>query len=173
MTPLRFTLDEAMVVKAARLATTHFYPRLLWLGGIIGLVVSAFFILRQQVWALDRALIQLGLTVAGAMAITGVVILILRHGVVPFEARRNYRQQKGLSDEFSLTWTDADFCLEAGQSRTAMPFTHLHGYRSSDDVIILYHSEMIYHAIPVTAFGGADRRDAFLLQLQQAGVRAR
>jgi hypothetical protein len=173
MTPLRFTLNEQLVVKAAQLAVRHYYPRLLWLGGITGVIMSTFFTLKQQVWTFDRALIQFSLTMAGALALAGLVIAILRYGVVPITARRNFRQQKGLLDTFGLSWTDHDFILEAGQSRTAMPFANLYGFRTSDELTILYHSEMIYHVIPTSTFEGPAMRDAFVQRLMQAGVRRR
>ena len=173
MTPLSFTLNEQLVVKAGQLAALHFAPRFLWFGGMIGVTVASYFALLQEVWSAERLLMQFALSIAGGLMMATIVIAILRYGVIPFEARRNFRQQKGLSDAFSLSWTDVGFILEGGMSRTSMPFANLYGFCTSDELIILRHSQMIYNVIPAAAFDSPEMRDAFVQRLVQAGVRRR
>jgi hypothetical protein len=173
MKPVRFTLNEETVVKAAQLSASHFYARLLWFGLGVGLLTSAWFLFSGHNWTLDHALIQVGLTTSGALAFALLVIAFLRYVLYPWYARRNFRQQKALSDEVSLSWTDQNFCFDAGKSRSEMPFANLHGFRTSDDMVLLYLSDAIYHAIPVVAFGGPELHGAFLRALEAAGVRKR
>ena len=52
-----------------------------------------------------------------------------------------------------------------------MPFRQFHGYGSSPQVIILCVSDMLYHLIPVAAFGGEQQVSTFLGRLEAAGVR--
>ncbi len=173
MEPIRFTLDESTVVAAARLYSRTGYRKLLWLAVVVGLLFVAYTLLGGDGRKPERILLQLGLTVAGSIAVAAVVVAVLHYWVIPAQARRNFRQQKGLSDEMSLAWTETEYTFAAGKSRTEMPLANLYGYRVSDDVLMLHLSEIIYHVIPIAAFGGPTLLGDFLQRLQAAGLRKR
>lgn len=168
-----FRLTEDLVVQAAVLDASRYSRRLLWFAAFTGVLVSGFFLFVRQEWSFDRALIQIALTVSGSVAVALVLNGLLRFWINPFQARRNFRQQRALSDEMSLSWTETEFCLAAGRSQTAMPFGNLHGYRTSDEMIILYVSDVLYHAFPRQAFSGIEQRRAFMRRLEESGVRRR
>jgi hypothetical protein len=173
ITPLRFTLDEAIVIKAALLSVSHQYARLFLFSVVLGVAVSAVFFFQGDVESSNHFLMQAGLTVAATLVIALIVIIALRHWIIPVYARRNFRQQKLLSEESTLSWTDDEISYVTGKSRSEIPFADFHGYRTSDEVIILYLSDAIYHAIPVSAFGEPELRNAFVEKLDNAGVRRR
>jgi hypothetical protein len=171
MTPIRFTLTKELVVKAARLSASRYTIRFLWFALIMGLLVSAFFLFSRPSWNLQRELILVFSIVAGALASALLMIGLMRYWIYPFQARKNFQQQKALSDEMSLSWTDKVFVYTTGKSRTEMPFENLHGYGVSGEIIILYLSDVIYYAVPVDALGDADTVGSFMRRLEEAGLR--
>ncbi len=173
MTPIRFRLNEELVVKAAVLNAARFRMFYIVLAVAAAIWTAAFTLTGRGIWTWERWALQIGLTLAGTLAITGCLLLLLRHVVFPFEARRNFRQQKALSEEMALSWTDEAFLLDAGKSRTVMPFADLHGYRASRGMILLYVTGALYHLLPSEAFTGPDAHAAFLRKLEDAGVRRR
>jgi hypothetical protein len=173
MTPLRFTLSKDLVVKAAILSASRYYVRFLLFSLIVSLLVSAFFLFGRSRWELQRELLAAALVALGTFAMALLIIALMRYVIYPFHARRNFRQQKALSDEMSLSWADEAFCYTTGKSRTEMPFANLHGYRASSEIIILYLSDALYYAIPAEAFGDAETFGAFMRKLEKAGVKSR
>jgi hypothetical protein len=169
--PIRFTLTEELAVKAAVLTASRYTIRFLWFALIVGLLTSAFFIVTGARWEPQRALLQAFLTMAGAVVIVLLINLLMRYWIYPFYARRNFRQQKALSEEMSLSWTDKEFLYTTGKSRTEMLFANLHGYRASGEVILLYLSDAIYYVIPVDAFGSIETSGSFMRKLEEAGLR--
>jgi uncharacterized membrane protein YidH (DUF202 family) len=170
-TPLRFTLSEELVVKAAKLAASRYQLQFLCFALVVGLLTSAFFLFSRPKWNLERELLQTFLIVASAVAMGLLILGLMRWWVYPSQARKNFRQQKALSEDMSFSWTDTEFRYATGKSRTEMPLENLHGYRASDEIIILYLSDAIYHAIPVDTFGGSEAHAAFMRQLEKAGLR--
>jgi hypothetical protein len=171
MTPIRFRLTKVLVVKAATLASSRYYLRFIVFAVIVGLLTSAFFIFRGPGRTFERDVLAVFLTVAGAVIIALLFLALMRYVIYPFYARKNFQQQKALSDEMSLSWTGEVFLYQTGASRTEMPFAHLHGYRASDDIIILYVADAIYFVVPVGAFGDGETVSLFMRRLQQANVR--
>ncbi len=47
----------------------------------------------------------------------------------------------------------------------------LHGFKASSDVILLYHTDFMYHLVPVAAFGGSGLHGSFIQRIAAAGVR--
>jgi hypothetical protein len=168
---MRFTLNEELVVKAATLNSSRNYVRFLWFSIIVGMITSSFFLFSRPTWHLERELVGSVLIVTGTIAIALLFIGLARYVIYPFHARRNFRQQKALSDEMGLSWADKDFIYETGKSRTEMPFANLHGYRASSEIIILYLSDAIYYMVPAEAFGDTVTFGSFKRKLEEAGVK--
>jgi hypothetical protein len=171
MTPMRFTLNQDLVVKAATLNSSRYYVRFLWFSIIVGLITSIFFLFSRSTWHLERELLGVVLIVTGTVVIALLLIGLARYVIYPFHARRNFRQQKALSDEMSLSWAGKDFICETGKSRTEMPFSNLHGYRASGEIIILYLSDAIYYMVPIKAFDGTEQSSSFMRALEEACVK--
>ena len=171
MTPLRFKLSEAAMIQAASLNVSRYNARIALFVVVVGLLVSGFFIAEGNHMTIERMLLQITLTVAGASVIAGVLICMLRYAVLPMQVRKNMRQQRALSEEMQLSWTQDALCYASGQSRTVMPFTDLYGFKVSDDVILLYNSSILYHLVPTTVFGETGLREVFIQRLIDAGIR--
>ena len=171
MTPLRFRLSEAAIIRAAGLNASRYNARIALFIVVVALLVSGFFIAEGNHRTIDRILLQIVLTVAGTCVIAGVVTCLIRYFILPMQARKNMRQQKALSEEMHLSWTRDAFCYASGQSRTVMPFTNLYGFKASDDVILLYNSNILYHLVPTTAFSHTGLQEVFVQHLVDAAVR--
>jgi hypothetical protein len=173
MIHMPFKLNEELVVKAAVLNASRFHMFYVLLAVVVSISTVAFTLTGKATWTWERVALQIGLTLAGSLAITGVVLVILRFVACPFKARRNFRQQKALSEEMALSWTDDELLLETGKSRTEMTFADLHGFKASDEIVLLYLTNALYLLVPVAAFAGQGQLEAFLRKLRQAGVRHR
>jgi YcxB-like protein len=173
MIPMPFKLNEELVVKAAVLNASRFQMFYVVLAVVVSISTAAFTLTGKATWTWERMALQIGLTLAGSLAITGVLLALLRFVACPFQARRNFRQQKSLSEDMALSWTDDAFLLETGKSRTEMPFADLHGFKASDEIVLLYLTNALYLLVPVGAFAGQAQLEAFLRKLREAGVRRR
>jgi hypothetical protein len=173
MQPVRFTLNEELVVKAALLNASRYYARFLVFAMVVALLTSAFFLFSRSDWVVEREVMQALLIIASTLAFALLLHGCLRYWIYPAQARKNFRQQKTLSEAMSLSWTDSVFCYAAGKSQIEMPFSSLHGYRASGEIVLLYHSDVIYQVVPAVAFGGPDAFDGFIRKLEAAGLRRR
>ena len=171
MTPLRFKISEAAMIRAAWLNSSRYNARIAVFTLVVALLVSGIFIAQADHMTIDRIVLQVILTVAGACLIAVIVVWLIRHIVLPMQVRKNLRQQKALSEEMQLSWTQDAFCYAAGQSRTVMAFTDLHGFKVSEDIILLYHSDFLYNLILTDAFGDTGLRGPLIQHLVNAGIR--
>ncbi len=152
MAPLRFRLDEAIFVKAARLNASRYNRRFLWFALILALILTGVYAWDQrQQGAEDILMMSVLIFVVGALAYWSLLV-VLRIILLPIRVRKNLRQQKGLTDEMQLSWTDNEFRYATGKSQTLMPFRDLHGFRASADVILLYRSDLVYHVVSGSRF---------------------
>jgi hypothetical protein len=170
MTPLLFRLDEPLIIKAAKLNAARYNMRI-FLFILSAALLTVGFLLYQSVHRdlegiIVQVLIGVGATFAGCSG-----TFLLRSFFLTMQARKHLRQQKMLSEEMQLSWTDDEFCYATGKSQTVMPFSSLHGFRASGDVLLLYVSDILYLLVPVAAFGGSGLHEAFIQRLAGAGVR--
>ena len=171
MTPLCFKISEAAMIRAAWLNASRYNARIALFTLVVALAVSGIFIAQGHHQSIGLMLLQISLTVSGACLIAVIVVWLIRLIVLPMQVRKNLRQQKALSEEMQLSWTQDAFCYAAGQSRTVMAFTDLHGFKVSEDVMLLYHSDFLYNLILTDAFGDIGLRESFIERLVDAGIR--
>ncbi len=171
MTPLRFRLDETLLVKAGKLNASRYNKWLFCFALILALILTGFYAWEQSQQGVEGILMMAVLILMGGTLGYWSLIAVSRIILLPIQVRKNLRQQKGLTDEMQLSWTDDEFCYATGKSQTLMPFRDLHGFRASRDVILLYRSDLIYHVVPVAAFGPSSLHDAFNQRLVEEGVR--
>jgi hypothetical protein len=171
MEPLRFKLDESIVVKAAQLNASRFTIKFIRFSLVLAVLVAAYQVFERGDWSLRAISLRLAISTAIALLLAGCFLIILRVIVCPWQARRNFRQQKQLSEDMELAWTPDELAYGGGKSRTVIPFKHLHAYQASDDLILLYLSENLYHLVPVSALATSGRREALVERLEEAGVR--
>ncbi|MCG6122037.1 MAG: hypothetical protein MEP57_04940 [Microvirga sp.] len=171
ITPLRFSLDETMAVRAQWLHLARFRAWAIWVILGLSILASSTIFLRLGQWELARILREFIQTAFISSALALALIWGLYRFFIPFVARRNFRQQKALAESMELSWSDDGFCYASGPSRTVMGFGDLYGYRMSDDLLLLYLSNVLYLIVPITAFDGADQRAAFVARLDAASVR--
>ncbi len=171
MTPLRFKLDEPLAIKAAWLNASRYNLRIALFVLTVALLTSAFFVLQGGLRSPERIILQVVLTVGGSGVLGVVVVVLMRAVFLLMQVRKNLRQQKALSEEMQLSWTDDELRYATGKSQTLMPFRDLHGFKASGHVILLYHTDFMYHLVPVAAFGNPELQKALMQRLSSAGVR--
>lgn len=173
MSPLRFTITEDDAVRSQRLHLSQY----LWLFFgtvlVIALVASLPVLPRIGDWPIRSILFEVATTIGSAAAMAVVLLVILRQVFFPLVARKHFREQAGFEGDMQFTWTETEFSYVSGQSQTVLPFTRLHSYRMSDDLVLLYLSSVLYLIVPVRAFDGTQQKAEFIGQLAQAGLRQR
>ena len=169
MTPLPFRLDEQLLIKSARLNASRYNAHIFWFAVIVAVMLAGVIVYTDRNWTPGR----LVLNSAAPLAVAAILTVGLRLIMFPIHARRNLRQQKALSEDMTLSWTDKDFRYSSGKSYTEMPFADLYGYRASPDLILLYRSNQLFHVVPVSAFGDTALTEAFIHRLDENGVQRR
>ncbi len=171
MAPLRFHLPEALLISAARQNAARYNLRFLMFALIVGVLTSLYFAFQYSPRPLTQILINSSIIVLGAMVMAVVVLMLIRYLLMPMQVRKAMRQQKQLLEEMQLSWTQEEFVYTTGKSQTVMAFRSLHGFKIADDVILLYHSDVLYHLVPTAALAEASRLDAFATRLSEAGIK--
>jgi len=128
-------------------------------------------LVRIGVWDARSIITQALQNAAITLFVAGVLLVLLRRVFFPFVARRNFRQQKAFAQDMRLSWSETDICYATGRSRTLAPFTDFYGYRLSDDLILLYLSNVIYLLVPVSAFDNIDQKADFIARLHHSGIK--
>jgi hypothetical protein len=173
MEPFQFNLTEAILVKAAQLHGGKSIPVSLGMAALVAVAISVYSLLDAENMSIERGLLEFLLILTATMVSAGCVLALTHFWINPMHARRNFRQQKMLAQGMSISWTDARFVFACADSRADMAFSDLYGYRASNDLVLLYLSQVLYYAIPRKSLDGLDLANDLLEKLQAAQVRRR
>jgi YcxB-like protein len=145
----------------------HARPRP-WLA-VVGAVLLALFVWASYV-TISRWMNQIGswvpLAVFGGVLLFGVTYFGV---VIPINAYRIFRQQKSLNLPFSIEASSEAFCSFNEFGRNTVPWTHFVKWKESRELILLYHSDVLFNLIPKRFFQGKAQLSEFLSFL--SGVR--
>jgi hypothetical protein len=77
-----------------------------------------------------------------------IVVLYL---LIPFNAKRQYRQNRSLRHEISMSLSDQgiEFKSESGTSK--LQWTDIHKWKYANGVFLLYITSNMFHVVPLTA----------------------
>ncbi|RVQ69446.1 YcxB family protein [Croceicoccus ponticola] len=163
--PFTYRIVEDETVAAARIAFRKQMRRPLtrWLLALIVLVEIALLLFD----IFDDGMLNLASTAALLFALPFVYFVLL--WLIPRQGRRQYRQSAALRDEYTLTFDDAAMTVAGQRGTMRIPFDDFRELAVSDDLILLYQTEMFYSIFPRRALG--DAADMLIARLIAAGVR--
>jgi hypothetical protein len=162
MEPVKITLTDAIAVKAGHLHDKKYALRYFVFVGLAAAIIAAYFLIKGGHASIERILVQLLLTLVGSFFLAGATGGVIYFLISPIFARRNFRQQKMLMQDMTLSWTKDRYLYTAGNSRSDIAFADLHGYRASKELLLFYITENLFHIIPLGDLGNeAHVRDLF------------
>ena len=102
------------------------------------------------------ALIGIGLwarpAIAPAVALGVAVFAILRVGRLlvqtPYQARRHYRQYKGIQEPITAELTDAAIKFSVPDGEANLPWSKILQWRQNDQFILIYPMPILYYVVP-------------------------
>lgn len=142
-----FTLTESDLVAAARLHSTNSLkqPRtviilaILWLAYLIFLV----FVGGGLEEALRDWFVILPISFAPIL-----VLLLLPFLIVPWQARRMFRQQRSLQGELTFSWSDGGLHVVSEYGTFEIPWDHFVRSAESKTMFVLLESDRLYRPVP-------------------------
>ena len=87
--------------------------------------------------------------------------------VIPWSARRIYKQQKSLHEAITVELTEEEILLTSTSGSSRVKYADLHKWKMNDKAVLLYHSDAIYHMLPTRIFSSAEDKVAFIDVLQK------
>jgi hypothetical protein len=125
----------------------HLRPRPIF--AIIGLILSALFL-----WALISS---------PSWAISAVVAYLVLWLLVfiPWQAKKNYRQYKALSEPVSVEVQDEGLFFKRENGEGLVPWSHIIKWRQSNTLLLLYPASNVFHLVPSHFFSTPENFSAF------------
>ena len=161
-----FTLTEEEAVAAAVLVLN----KQLWAKRSFRLLVWAILGLLLILGLLDpRALMQPFLL---ALIGAAIVLFLTIRMVVPFHAKRHFRQAAALRDEIAVTWDDEGVSLSGAHGNSRLAWGEFHRWAENDRLVLLFQSQMLYNIVPKRVLT-AEQVDDLRSKLQDAHVKSR
>jgi uncharacterized membrane protein len=96
-----------------------------------------------------------------------VYFSLIYYVLIPWTARRIYKQQKALHDPFTLELAEEELKLVSPRGSACMKYKDFHKWKMNEKAILLYHSDAIYHVIPSRVFPSEAERSAFVEILEK------
>lgn len=87
--------------------------------------------------------------------------------LIPWSFRRNFRKQKLLHDERTMTFKEDGFSLDTKMVNSFIKYEAIEELRVSDDVILLYVSPYMFHFVPLKVFTSETEKEDFLMFLEK------
>jgi hypothetical protein len=158
--PVQLTPDD--LVAAHRLSLR---PRAGFRGAcyvLLGLVVVAAAISSTAIIRREAPLNSLTVPLL-LVAYVAIIVFV----IMPWRARKIFRQQKGLQRPYTVTLESDEFVVEAHNGHMRLKWSDVHKWKYNHRLILLYHSDAIYSMIPCRVFSGPTERDEALGFLRQ------
>lgn len=142
-----FTLTASDVVAAARLhsASNLKQPRTIVILTILWLAYLVFLIFVGG--GLERVLHD-WLVILPISFAPVLVLLTLPFLVVPWQARRMFRQQRSLQGELALSWSDAGLHVVSEYGTFEIPWNHFVRFAENKATFVLLESDRLYRPVP-------------------------
>lgn len=139
------TISEADYVAAQYL---HMRPRPVF--AIVGLLLLALF-----VWVIVESR---SLVVIFAIVYPMVLFAI----IIPWRAKRNFRQHKALSEPISIEIRENGLHRKSQYGESLTPWPHIHHWRQGRRLLLLYPASNMFYIIPGHFFPSPDEYEAFV-----------
>lgn len=138
-----FTVTEEDVVEAARhvaarrLRSRPFLPIFVaMLAAVLALVLIADF--GQGRWV----------TLIAFFIALPLALIIANRLIVPWQAKRHFRQAAALRGETRVEWDDENLRFEGIHGGSRFAWIDFHGWAETAGLVLLYQSELFYNLVP-------------------------
>jgi len=101
-----------------------------------------------------------------AMALLPVYLAAVAFIYVPLKARRNFRQNKALSEPMTIELREDGLYFVGNFSSGLIPWAHIYKWKSNSQIALIYRTSTMFHLIPSRFFSSANDYDAFLKSLR-------
>lgn len=162
-----FSLTQQQIVKAAMLASAR----------KLGVPIQVIMLIGVGAWLAVMFLSRGGNSVIYDVVIPLmpallVIVLLVQYVVVPWNARRHFRQSTALQDEITVTWDNDRIRLSGARGVTDFSWSDFHRWSEDEALLLLYHSDAVFNMIPKAALS-VMQCQSITAMLSQAGVKKR
>lgn len=81
-------------------------------------------------------------------AVATAVVATLLHILVPWRAKKNFRQQKSIHDEAAIGWSDEGFTHKSALFTSLHPWTHYLAWGENKDVLVMFLTDNQFNLVP-------------------------
>ena len=147
-----YTLTEAEFIRAMSIHGRGSNLTQLWLviAGIILLLISTF---------TDFIFIPLGIAIIGCLAYFALINL-----VIPYKAKKHFKQNKALKEKTSLLLTEQGINLKNQSGEKKLQWQDIQKWKCDEGVYLLYVNNNFFHTVPVKALPDQVLFDKLMLQ---------
>jgi hypothetical protein len=142
-----FSVSEATYVESCRL-----FARRSTLRTLVGTAIPALAVLLVFVVFLHESITTALLAAGGTAVGIAFGMFAVDRSLIPWRARRLYRQHKGLHETIEFSWNPEAVSLRAASGASSTPWSHYRRCREGNSVFLLYLTDSMYHVIPKAAF---------------------
>ena len=103
--------------------------------------------------------VELAIIVAITLVFTVPLCWLANYLLLPWRARRLFRQDKTLDREFQVSWSEQNVTYRWDGGSSNLAWSDLHRWHEGSRTILLMLNERLYHFLPRRAFGSADVED--------------
>lgn len=163
----KFRITERQAVGAAMLASARKLPiPIYWLLIAATLVIAiALLIPARGSGLIYEVLIP-------ALIALMIVVVLLQYVYLPWKVRQHHRQAASFRDEITLSWDDDRFRLNGERGSIDFAWTDFHRWSENDDLLLLYHSDLLFHAVPKEALSEG-QLDDIVARIHASGLKKR
>jgi len=134
---------------------------------------------RPKPWLAPVAALVIGGTLWYAVAMHDWVIALLPIYLavifliyVPLRGRRNFRQNKALSEPMTVDLRDDGLYFTNTHASGLLPWSHVHKVKSNARIALIYRTSNMFHLIPSRFFLNANDYKAFLQTVRSKTIAA-
>lgn len=158
-----YTLTEEEAVEAARFtATKRLLSRPLLPMIVVLLVIFAILAMIEGKFAFTAAALL-------AVLLAPLVIAATVLYVIPWQAKRHYKQAVALHEEIACWWGKNGIELSSTRGSSKFAWKDFHRWGDSHSLLLLYQSEMFYSVVPKRVLESGELA-AIKRRLEDAGV---
>ncbi|MHA6317331.1 YcxB family protein [Altererythrobacter sp. CAU 1778] len=159
-----FFIAEDEVVEAARFTSM----KRLFSRPLLPLLIGLLVVLAVAAISVGKGQVML-FAIAAALALP-IAFAVTLWWVVPWQARRHYRQTAALRDEIALRWDDEGVRMASARGNSRLAWSDFHAFADTASLLILYQSEMLYSMFPKRAFAAGEIEE-MKRRARRAGLR--
>jgi hypothetical protein len=131
----------------------HYRPRP-WLRNVYLAVVAALF--AAIVYSYLERQRHLCIRLCVYSAIAAIYLLLYYFALLPWKARRIFRQQKGLHHSVQIELRDDGLFSLSPRGSATVPWADLLKWKENKHLLLLYHSDVLFHMLPKRCFPTAE-----------------